>query len=260
MPLISVLTPVHAERAEFLAEAGESLAGQDLPAGWELEWLVQQDGPTSMPAVVAQRFPFARYQANDESLGVNTARNVALSRARGSLVHVLDSDDLLLPHALRTAVEAFGAHPRIHWVSGQADDLLPDSSRLSFLPLLEPGVIEPGVLTQLVLDGGRPAAPCAGLTARTDTVRAFGGWVATPRGGDLALVVALAETTPGFLPPDVTWLYRRHPDQITGQAGWSRLQVESTALIHQRIAALRRLGVRVVSEPVAGAALTDRRG
>ncbi|GLW27899.1 glycosyltransferase family 2 protein [Actinoplanes regularis] len=249
MPLISVLTPVHAERAEFLAEAGESLAAQDLPAGWELEWLIQEDGSASTPAVVAQRFPFSRYQANGESLGVNIARNVALARASGSLVHVLDSDDLLLPNALRTAIEAFDAHPRIHWVTGQAHDLLPDSSRLSFPAPLEPGLIEPGVLTQLILDSGRPAAPCAGLTARTGTVRAFGGWVATPRGGDLALLVALAETTPGFLPPDVTWLYRRHSGQITGQAGWSRLQDESMAVIHQRIAALRGLGVRVLSEP-----------
>ncbi|MEU4218745.1 glycosyltransferase family A protein [Actinoplanes sp. NPDC026623] len=252
MPLISVLTPVHAERAEFLTEAGESLAAQDLPAGWELEWLIQEDGPESTPAVVAKRFPFSRYQANGESLGVNIARNVALSRADGSLVHVLDSDDLLLPNALRTAIEAFAAHPRIHWVTGQAYDLLPDSSRRSFPAPLEPGLIEPGVMTQLVLDTGKPAAPCAGLTARTDTVRAFGGWVATARGGDLALVVALAETTAGFMPPEVTWLYRRHAGQITGQDGWSRLQAESMALVRQRIAALRRLGVSVAGEPAAG--------
>jgi glycosyltransferase involved in cell wall biosynthesis len=245
MPLVSVLTPVHAERAEFLAEAGESLAGQDMPDGWELEWLVQEDGPASTPADVAQRFPFSRYQASGESLGVNIARNVALARANGSLVHVLDSDDLLLPNALRTAVDAFDAHPRIHWVTGQAHDLLPDSSRRAFAAPLEPGVIEPGVMTQLILDSGKPAAPCAGLTARTDTVRAFGGWVATPRGGDLALVVALAETTPGFMPPEITWLYRRHPGQITGQAGWTGLQAESMTLVRQRIAALRRLGVRL---------------
>lgn len=255
MPLISVLTPVHAERAEFLDEAGESLAGQDLPPGWELEWLIQEDGSASASpsavAAVAQRFPFSRYQANGELLRVNIARNVALARAEGSLVHVLDCDDLLLPNALRTAIEAFDAHPRIHWVTGQAHDLLPDLSRVSFPAPLEPGLIEPGVLTQLILDSGKPAAPCAGLTARTETVRAFGGWVATPRGGDLALVVALAETTAGFLPPEVTWLYRRHAGQITGQAGWSRLQAESMALIRQRIAALRRLGVSVVSEPAA---------
>ncbi|MBO3741252.1 glycosyltransferase [Actinoplanes flavus] len=251
MPLISVLTPVHAQRAEFLAEAGESLAGQDLPAGWEVEWLVQEDGATSAPAEVTRRFPFSRFQANGESLGVNITRNMALSRASGSLVHVLDSDDLLLPDALRTAIEAFGAHPRVHWVTGQAHDLLPDSSRQSFPAPLAPGVIEPGVLTQLIIDSGRPAAPCAGLTARIATVRAFGGWVATARGGDLALLVALAETTPGFLPPEVTWLYRRHAGQITGQDGWSRLQAESTALIRQRIAALRELGVRVASEPAA---------
>ncbi|WP_436519542.1 glycosyltransferase family 2 protein [Actinoplanes sp. HUAS TT8] len=247
MPLISVLTPVHADRAEFLAEAGESLAAQDRPDGWDLEWLVQEDGPASALAEVARRFPFARYQANGETLGVNIARNVALARAAGTLVHVLDSDDLLLPGALRTAVEAFEAHPRIHWVSSQAYDLMPDLTRVSFPAPLEPGVIEPGVLTQLVLDSGKPAAPCAGLTARTDTVRAFGGWVATARGGDLALVVALGETTPGYLPPEITWLYRRHPGQITGQDGWSRLQDESMALIRQRIGALRRLGLSVAS-------------
>ncbi|HEV7899623.1 MAG TPA: glycosyltransferase family A protein [Planosporangium sp.] len=250
MPLLSVLTAARPERGQLLAEAGDSLSRQDLPAGWELEWIVQEDAPTSTLAEVTQRFPFARHQANGESLGIAVTRNVGLTRANGSLVHVLDSDDLLLPHGLRTAIEAFDAHPHIHWVAGQADDLLPDSSRLPFPPMMAAGLIEPGVITTLIIEQGLTPVLCAGLTIRTETARALGGWVAAPRSEDLALLVSVAELTAGYLTPEVTWLYRRHAGQITRQTAWYALQGQSTTLIRQRIAAMRQLGLRVTGQPV----------
>src|SRR5882762_8878861 len=107
MPLVTVLTAAHSGRAGFLAEAGRSLSGQVLPTGWRFEWVVQEDGPAPELGGVVREFPFARYQANGAALGIGATRNLALTRADGELVNVLDSDDLLLPGALRVATGVF---------------------------------------------------------------------------------------------------------------------------------------------------------
>ena len=244
MPLVSVLTPARADRAALLVEAGESLAAQRLPAGWRLEWLVQEDGVEPSLGELVRRFPFARYQANGEQLGIAVTRNLALSRADGRLVHVLDSDDILLPHGLSTAIEAFERHPDIHWVAGQGDDLLPDGRRRPVPLDLPAGRVEAGELSQHFVDhGGVPIHP-AGLTLRTAAVRALGGWAASPRSEDVTLLVAVAELAPGFVTPEATWLWRQHPGQTTKHPDWQTLFALADTQIAQRIEALRRTGLR----------------
>ncbi|HEY0803923.1 MAG TPA: glycosyltransferase family A protein [Pseudonocardiaceae bacterium] len=247
MPLLSVLTAAHGERADFLAEAGASLAGQELPAGWELEWIVQYDGPEPKLADTVSSFPFARYAAHGERLGAAMTRNLGLTRVGGELVHVLDSDDLILPGGLRAAVEAFAAYPWIHWVAGQADDLLPDGTRVAFEPRLPPGLIEPGALNELVAEHDPLPVHPAGLTLRTATTRALGGWAANPRADDNSLMVAVAEITAGYLTPEVTWLYRKHEGQITGLPYFSALEPIAWTVVRQRISALRETGLRLGS-------------
>jgi glycosyltransferase involved in cell wall biosynthesis len=241
MPLLSVLTAAHGRRAELLAAAGESVAVQQLPAGWELEWVVQEDGVAPELGRVAKQFPFARYEATGEQLGIALTRNIALARVDGELVHVLDSDDLLLPDALAVAIRAFDEHPDVHWVAAQADDLLPDGTRLAFDLQFPTGYTPAGALNAVVDASGEMPIHCAGVTARTDIVRALGGWVANPRSEDSALMVAVAELTPGYVTPEVTWLHRWHPAQTTGDSAWSTLRAESTDMVRQRLAALRSL-------------------
>jgi glycosyltransferase involved in cell wall biosynthesis len=239
MPLLSVLTAAHAGRAELLAEAGKSLAGQELPPGWALEWVVQEDGETPELARVVKEFPFARHGANREQLGIATTRNIALSRIDGSLVHVLDSDDLLLPGALAVAVDAVQRHPDVHWVAAQADDLLPDGTRRSFALEWPAGPVAPGAFGAYVEERGELPVHCAGVTVRPAIVRALGGWAANPRSEDAALFVAVAELTPGFVTPEVTWLHRLHAAQTTGEDAWRTLTAESVLMVRQRLAALR---------------------
>lgn len=243
MPLLSLLTPVLADRAELLVEAGNSIAAQQLPPGWVLEWIVQEDGPSPSLHELVEDFPFSRYRANGERLGVAVTRNLALSRADGELVHVLDSDDLLLPQGLSVAIEAFATHPDIHWVAGQGDDLLADGSRRSVRLDLAAGRVERGVLTQYFVDhGGVPIHP-AGLTMRTAAVRALGGWAAAPRSEDVALLVAVADLAPGYLTPAATWLARQHPGQTTRAPSWQSLFPLADTQITQRITAQRAAGL-----------------
>lgn len=241
MPLLSVLTAAHAGRAELLAEAGDSIAAQALPPGWELEWVVQEDGVAPELERVVKQFPFARHAANQEQLGIAMTRNIALARTDGVLVHVLDSDDLLLPDALAVAITAFERHPEVHWVAAQADDLLPDGTRRSFALEWPAGLVAPGAFGSFVADRGELPVHCAGLTVRPAIVQAVGGWAANPRSEDSALMVAVAELTPGYITPEVTWLHRLHGSQTTGEGGWRSLRAESVLMVRQRLAALREL-------------------
>src|SRR5437879_3785904 len=49
MPTLSIITAVLAGKHQHLAETYRSLAAQELPAGWDWEWLVQEDGETGIP-------------------------------------------------------------------------------------------------------------------------------------------------------------------------------------------------------------------
>src|SRR5690348_5453472 len=154
MGLVSVITAAHGDRAGVLAEAGESLAKQDLPAGWALEWVVQEDGAAPGLSAVVDGFPFGRYGAHEEQLGIAMTRNLALARAGGELLHVLDSDDLLLPGAIGLAIEVFERYPELHWVAAQADDLLPDGTRVPYRLRFPVGYTAAGALNEFTVEHG----------------------------------------------------------------------------------------------------------
>lgn len=249
MPIISVLTPAQKSRSELLVDAGHSVSQQQLPPSWTLEWLVQEDGDDPALGDAISIFPFASYEANGRQLGEGPTRNLALNRARGELVHVLDCDDLLLPDALLTAIEIFTRHPEIHWVAGRADDLLEDGSRVPVPLSVPPGFIGPGALSATMCQGSIPQWPVhtAGLTIRRSTVHALGGWGSYPCGADVCLFSALSELTPGYLPATVTWLYRKHPGQVTASRDWKDL---TPTIVRKRIEAIRELGLSLSATPI----------
>ncbi|MFD4522284.1 hypothetical protein ACFWO6_30575, partial [Paenibacillus glucanolyticus] len=86
MPVISLITPVHAPAAQYLAAAYASLVSQDLPAGWSWEWVIQQDGDDYEIAGVPDdgRIRFAAGRRG----GPGVARTLGLSRVTGELVKV----------------------------------------------------------------------------------------------------------------------------------------------------------------------------
>src|ERR1039458_5787847 len=100
--LISVITPTHKPEAPYLEEAYEGLCAQDV--NWE--WVLQFDGERwDMPSYLLGD-DRVRLECNGKHLGVAMTRNRACVRARGELVQVLDSDDVLLPGATRVLMEA----------------------------------------------------------------------------------------------------------------------------------------------------------
>ena len=102
MPLISILSSVYAPSATHLDETIASVQKLALPDGWELEWVVQEDGAEPSLGDRLRTLDIVNYQANSAQFGLAVTRNLALARVSGSLVQALDHDDILLPEALTT--------------------------------------------------------------------------------------------------------------------------------------------------------------
>jgi glycosyltransferase involved in cell wall biosynthesis len=246
MPLLSVITAVHSGRQDYLKEAAVTALQQELPETWELEWLVQEDfnEPQMEDLVqeIAERDARVRYAANRTTLGPGGTRNLALWRARGDLVRTFDSDDLLLPGAIRCSLEIFIEHPEVHWSAGKTENLMWDGTREPYpASPLHYGHVVPGELNRVMTEAGLCPIHCAGLTMRVNTLRAVGGWVGLPVGEDVSMISAIAEIFPGWHDPAVTWLYRRHPGQITNKMPYDFWSSLGETAAEQRLTGLREI-------------------
>ena len=249
MPLISVVTAAHWSTADYIEETMESLRGQALPAGWDLEWVVQEDGANPSVGDKLRHWDAVSYAANGRQLGIAPTRNLALSRAAGVLTQALDADDLLLPGALATLIPLFADH-RIQWAVGQADDLMPDGTRQSFKTPVPFGVLLAGQVNRWAAeDGGNWPIHCAALLMRTAALRSLGGWAGLPYDDDIGMFAALSELSDGYHHGDLTWLYRQHPGQITKTAQADLSEVCRRAAL-QRAQAVRLSGLSLAPAPL----------
>ena len=106
-PLVTVLIPAF-NRAAILVEAIESCLAQT----WKpLEVLVVDDGSTEDLAAALERFGDTIRVERQPNGGVSSARNTGIRLAKGDLVHLLDSDNLLLPTAVSRKIDAFARFP-----------------------------------------------------------------------------------------------------------------------------------------------------
>lgn len=105
MAYVSVVIPVH-NGEQHLRETLDSVRAQTLS---DFEVICVDDGSTdSTPQILAdycasdQRFSFISIPNS----GAGPSRNLGMEKANGKYLYVLDADDLLVPHALATAVRA----------------------------------------------------------------------------------------------------------------------------------------------------------
>lgn len=142
----------------------------DNPGGWGLTLSGGSLRRARLRALRGERCS-ARHRANPE---------LALSRATGDLIQVLDQDDVLLPSALASLIPLFDGTP-IHWAVGQADDLMPDGRRIEWESALPYGTIAAGTVNAWA-EAHEANWPihCAGLMLRTTALRAVGGWIGLP--------------------------------------------------------------------------------
>ncbi|MGW2860473.1 glycosyltransferase family 2 protein [Streptomyces sp. NPDC001205] len=215
---IIIVTAVHAPSARFLPDAYTSLREQRLPEGWEWRWLIQEDGTGD---------EVAPYVPDDERIsfrqgrrgGPGVARTIALARADGAYVKVLDADDRLAPGALARDLAALEGDPALGWATSRVLDLLPDGTTAGFPGDPDHGPIERGaVLDHWAAHDYRAPVHPASLFVRRDLLVALGGWMALPASEDTGLLLALNSVARGWFSSEVGLFYRKWEGQVTGQA------------------------------------------
>lgn len=107
-PFVSFVIPTY-NRAQFLSTAVESVLRQDV-GDWEL--IIMDDGSTDSTEEIVSKFNDPRIvyvRTPNNERGV--ARNAGVDLAKGTFVSFIDSDDYILPHAVRRAMQVAHQHP-----------------------------------------------------------------------------------------------------------------------------------------------------
>ena len=132
MVRVTVFTPTY-NRAHTLERAYKSLEKQEPGL---FEWLVVDDGSRDHTVQLLERLmssaPFPMRVVQLPHGGKHRAHNAALKHVRGEFVAILDSDDELLPNAIRLLVS--------EW------DAIPDSEKPKFAGVLGHSVLASGQL------------------------------------------------------------------------------------------------------------------
>ncbi|RKS09973.1 glycosyl transferase family 2 [Nocardiopsis sp. Huas11] len=241
---VTVVTAVHAPAVRYLPEAYASLADQRLPEGWDWQWVVQEDGETDEVAPHMPDDPRVDFGQGRPGRAA-MARTLALSRAKGELVRVLDADDRLTPGALARDVAALTRNPGAGWAVSRALDLLPDGSTVA----VDDGPPEGPIARGTVLAAWRerdflPPVHPATLCVRRDLLLALGGWMALPAAEDTGLLLALDAVSPGWFTAEPGLLYRKWPGQATADAAHTgaRERAARAVVVAERARALAALG------------------
>lgn len=102
----------------YLVEALNSIFAQTY-TDWEI--VFWDNLSTDGSAAIARSYgPRLRYFRGRQSVGLGAARGLALARARGEFVALLDADDIWLPRQLATLVPMLGNNPDLALVWGYA--------------------------------------------------------------------------------------------------------------------------------------------
>jgi glycosyltransferase involved in cell wall biosynthesis len=114
-PSISIVTPSY-NQADFLERTIQSVVEQDYP---RLEYFVQDGDSNDNTREVLERFgPQLGHWEMRADEGQAQAINRGFARARGEVMSYLNSDDVLLPGALRYIGRYFEAHPDVDVIYG----------------------------------------------------------------------------------------------------------------------------------------------
>ncbi len=113
-PLVTIVTPSY-NQGRFIRDTIESVLNQDYP---HIEHLVVDGGSTDETAEIVAEYAGCLTWVSERDRGQSDAINKGFRMARGEIVCWLNSDDLLLPRAVSTAVAAFQSDPDLGVVYG----------------------------------------------------------------------------------------------------------------------------------------------
>jgi glycosyltransferase involved in cell wall biosynthesis len=214
-PVVSVVLPLYQTRA-FVAEAIDSVLAQTYG---DFELIVIDDGSDDGGEVIANGYPSRDSRVayfRQENAGLASARNSALTRAKGSYVAFLDSDDVWLPHRLESQLGRVRPDTVIH---GDARVIGPGThadQRISS------GVAQPALSdTFASLLAENHIAVLTALVPR-ELIASVGGFDVTLRSAeDYDLWLRLAARGVRFdYVDDVLAVYRSRPGSLSSDPVW----------------------------------------
>jgi glycosyltransferase involved in cell wall biosynthesis len=123
LPLVTIITPAY-NRASYLEETIKSVLDQGYP---NLEYIVLNDGSTDNTEEVLKKCQDKIIWQTHANMGETRTVNKGLGMAHGELICILNSDDLLFPGSIFSAVEFMQSHPDILVGYPDWDFIDPDS-------------------------------------------------------------------------------------------------------------------------------------
>jgi glycosyltransferase involved in cell wall biosynthesis len=127
-PRISIITPSY-NQAKYLPETIESVLDQGYP---NLEYIIIDGGSTDGSLDVIRKCEsHLTYWVSERDSGQSQAINKGFSRCSGDLLTWLNSDDILLPGALKHVAEAYSENPCSKWFAGNCFFIDPEGRVIS---------------------------------------------------------------------------------------------------------------------------------
>lgn len=221
--LVSVIVPFFNEE-RFLEEAIQSVLQQTY-THWEMMLIDDgsSDGSTALAKEYAARYSdkivYVMHEGHANK-GLSATRNAGIEKAKGSLMALLDADDVWHPEKLQKQVAIFQQNPDIsllcepsqYWYSWQ-NELYEDV----LIPVGAPGdkAYQPPQLSLLLYPLGAGAAPCpSGLMIKTVALKALGSFEESFTGPnqmyeDQPFLAKFYLTEPVYVSSDCTNKYRQ---------------------------------------------------
>ena len=126
-PRITIVTPSY-NQVQFIEETLRSVLLQGYP---NLEYIVMDGGSSDGSVEILKRYShYFDYWVSRKDEGHAAAIRSGFDRATGIILGFVNSDDILLPNALRTVALFFSKHPSIDLVVGKSLIIGPNSEIL----------------------------------------------------------------------------------------------------------------------------------
>jgi glycosyltransferase involved in cell wall biosynthesis len=162
--LVSIVIPAY-NHAAHLDHAIRSVLAQDYPS---VELIVLDDGSTDGTRGVLEKYTGRFHWETHANMGQAATLNKGWARAHGEFLSYLSADDLLLPHAVSTAVEALAREPALVMVYGDFDMI--DAEGRTIRTVRAPDWSYYDLVVRTV------CAPGPGVFFRRSAHEAAGGW------------------------------------------------------------------------------------
>ncbi|EDP94227.1 glycosyltransferase family 2 protein [Kordia algicida OT-1] len=109
MPLFSVIIPLY-NKEKYVQQTVQSVLQQTFV---DFELLIVNDASTDDSVAVVSQFSDERIRLieNPKNLGLSATRNHGISKAKGTIIALLDADDLWLPTFLETIKSLYDSFP-----------------------------------------------------------------------------------------------------------------------------------------------------